>query len=369
MRIFGFREHAYFTSFGLAYQPGCISGRHGGGMSESEIEDRRSKLEECAIYSRRFREAIEDYELLPTELRLLQRLCLETFDAGLVRGQVAMERWAAKLRMRDAKGLRVDKCEKVFKSVCDLGIVDLNAALGTFELRPDPLVWSRVRALYGVVKPQSELSLCAERPLSESLSELSREQALKGVPVLADGHHHMARDWHALFTEMNAAVQAGPAEVEKFQREHPELFSAEKSAEVRRKNPPTDSDNFAAGQNRQSSQVFAAARSLSAEKSADKLIASLAVPVQEAQLAKAVTSSAEKSAEALDWVRSVDRMGQLADRIYGPQWERLCLEYPNYVLSKLKRRFEKEEDGCPGKLWDPLAYLSRKAREDGRMRR
>jgi hypothetical protein len=334
------------------------------------------QLADCVAYSRHLRRGLEDYELLPTELRLLHRLCLETFDAGEIRGRVALERWTAKLRMRDAKGLRVDKCERVFKSLCDLGIIDLNAAQGTFELRPDPLTWSRVRALYGTVKPESELPLCAERPLSESLSELSREKALSGVPAPTE------RDWHALFTEMNAATQAGPQAVEKFQREHPELFSAEKSAEtsgnfadVRRKNPPTGSANSAEVQNRQSSQVFAAANMLSAEKSADKLIASLAVPAQKAKLATAKTSSAEKSADAetisraLVWVESIDRMGQLCDPVYGPQWIRMIQEYPNYVLTKLKRRFEKEESGRTGVLTDPLAYLSRKAREEGRMRR
>jgi hypothetical protein len=128
-------------------------------------------------------------------------------------------------------------------------------------------------------------------------------------------------------------------------------------------------------QNRQSSQVFAAANMLSAEKSADKLIASLAVPAQKAKLATAKTSSAEKSADAetisraLVWVESIDRMGQLCDPVYGPQWIRMIQEYPNYVLTKLKRRFEKEESGRTGVLTDPLAYLSRKAREEGRMRR
>jgi hypothetical protein len=193
-------------------------------------------------------------------------------------------------------------------------------------------------------------------------------------------------------------VQAGPQAVEKFQREHPEVFSAkfaelsaEKSADVRRKNPPTGSANLAdvsaksaEVQNPQSLQVFAAANQLSAEKSADvsakfadKLIASLAVPVQKAKLAISL-ASAEKSADgsataqpaaARAWVKSVDRLGQLEDPLYGPQWERLCLEYPNYVLIKLKRRFEMEEDRNPGKISDPLAYLARKAREEGRMRR
>jgi predicted nucleic acid-binding Zn ribbon protein len=327
------------------------------------------------VYSRALRSGMIDYDLLPNEIRLLLLLCDETLDEGVLIGRVNLEKWAARLRMREAKGLRVDKCAKVFKNLCDLLIVDLNGAQGTYQLRPYASDWSRTRALHRDKKTQDELSLCAERPLSESLSELSREKALLGVPEPAE------RNWHALFTEMNAAVQAGPEAVERFQQAHPGLFSAEKSADVRRKNPPTNSANSADAQNAQSFQVFAGVWPgvpSSAEKSAEsakpaspvhtraQAVASLASDVQKAELAKA---SSDKSAEALEWVRSVDRMGQLADPVYGPQWETLCLKYPTYVLGRLKRRFEMSEQDEPGKLSDPLAYLSRKAREEGRMTR
>ena len=333
------------------------------------------ELARCVIYSRRFRESLEDYDLLPTELRLLLHLCLETYDQGLIRGRVDLPGWAAKLRMREAKGLRVDKCERVFKSVCDLGIVDLNAAQATFELRPDPSSWSNVRAFYGVSKQETELTLCAERQLSESLSELSREKALLGAPGPTE------RDWRTLFTEMKAAVQAGPEAVEQFQRDHPGVFgqaeSGEKSADVsakssdvfRGKNPPT--------QNNQQPQVFAVDLSRSGEKSADpKLIASCtAFDVQKAKPAKAV--SGEKSAEsgkyagkfskeeAWEWLFSVDAMGQLNDALYGPQWAALCERYPNYVMTRLKPKLEAMREKST--ITDPIAYLSKKAREEGRM--
>lgn len=325
-------------------------------------------LAECVVYSRHLRQAIIDYDLLPTEIRLLMLLCLETFDAGLIGDQVALQRWAEKLRMRDAKGLRVDKCEKVFKTLVDLGIVDLNATQATYQIRPDPLTWSRVRALYGPRKTESELQLCAERPLSESLSELSREKALGGVP-------EPDRDWHALFNGLQTALQAGPAEVERFQRDHPEMFSAEKSADVRRKNPPTESGDSAETLNAQCCQGFDVSRGDSAEKSADTAIASLAGTGTKAKLATAKTLSAEKSAdmvaEAVAWVQSVDRLGQMEDPVYGPQWRRLCEEYPNYVLKRLKLRLETTEKSgkAEDRVDDPLAYLARKAREEGRMKR
>ncbi len=147
----------------------------------------------CAAMSCSFRTGLgelasgrEGIKLRPNELRLGYQICLETFDAGLESGRCTdedLDRWARLLNLKDSKGFRGDKVASILNTLKDLGIVDINPGQGTFEPRPHPQVWLRARAMRareftGAVSSHApELQLRAERPLSEALSELSREAA------------------------------------------------------------------------------------------------------------------------------------------------------------------------------------------------
>lgn len=135
--------------------------------------------------SNAFRDHLLDYDLSPNEYRLAQLLCLETFDQGRPAGRIALERWADRLALRDAKGPRPDKCAAILNNLKALGVVDVNAAQGTFEPRPDAVVWSRARAYRARANPEPpaqtpELELRDVRELPEMISALNRQAALGG---------------------------------------------------------------------------------------------------------------------------------------------------------------------------------------------
>ncbi len=141
----------------------------------------------CVGYSMAFRRGLLDYHLiynlLPTDFFLAQLLCLETLDVGITRGIIRLDAWAALLGYREGKGLRPDKCAKSLKRLVEFGIVDLNAAQATFELRPDSVNWSRLRDERRAVQTAAEggeLPLRCERLLDEALSSNSREKSLRG---------------------------------------------------------------------------------------------------------------------------------------------------------------------------------------------
>lgn len=145
--------------------------------------------EEMAACSRAFRagllECYLEGTLRPTELALGLVLCEGTFDAGRARGFIRLDDWARRLGLIERKGLRTDKCGLVLKTLNTLGAVDLNAAQGTFELRPDADLWSfrarshRARA-FSNGAAAAELPLRCERPLSEQLSQDARDRAARG---------------------------------------------------------------------------------------------------------------------------------------------------------------------------------------------
>lgn len=309
----------------------------------------------CWLLSYRFRQGLSNYRLMPQEERLAHLMCLDTFDRGELGGRVTLEVWARALGLRDSKGLRTDKCEKLVKSLMDLGIADVNSAQGTFELRPYAQHWSRLRALRNEAesKAEGELPLCAERPLSEALSELARDKALAGGPV------QVKEDWSAFFSRFRSALDRGTVA-----EEFPEV-SADKSADGRI-NPP----NFAADKSADKETPIKTGDLASPQvsaKSADAPIASLAYGSTKAKLAM---GSAEKSAEAWEFLVKRDVRGALKEKRFYGQWQDLCEREPNYVLRKLAGALEafKPTDESP-MVENPLAYMARKAREDGKFRR
>jgi hypothetical protein len=368
---------------------------------------------------------LQKYGLLPNEFFLAHILCLETFDVGNVSGCVNYERWAESLGFRESKGLRPDKAEKVFASLVQLGIADVNAPKGTYELRPDATNWSRLRALRNADQTATtcELPLQNERPLSEALSDLSRERVLRGGPVTS---------WPALFGRLRKWIDSGArpqeipdelkglagfaparrpagfapdmatsAEKSADNRQNSPKVSAEKSAETQTADPP----GFAVSAEKSAEKNQA---KVSAEKSADasfggvggaaaaalavlgsvqgqqqqplpvegapkeprgpgEAAAAAAAALQSSQgIAKAAAAAAasHKPTEAWTWVQSMDYKGQLRKEEIARQWAALCERDPKYVTVRLKTHLEKYPE-----VNDPLAWLSRKAREEGKLRR
>jgi hypothetical protein len=322
------------------------------------------------------------YDLLPTEERLAHLLCLESFDSGHVSGRVRLESWARRLGVRDARGARPDKVARILSELVKLGIVDVNGPQGTFELRPDPAGWSRLRGLR-CAEPDlqgPELPLRQGRPLSEMISESSRENALKGAPVPDGG-------WGAYCARLKSAVLKGTVE-EDFRDvldSSSSVTASAKSADDRvRRNPPVASAKSAATKNPEKAPKNAAADLADAKPSRTRAQASEALrSLALVQKAKAIgakacarevsAKSADDTAAALEWLRGIDSLKHLARGGWvRDRWEALCQSEPRYVLGKLRGTLEdRERRVAAGKLpavADPLAWLGAKARAEGRMR-
>lgn len=144
-------------------------------------------IEQAFAMSRRFREGLlrlkRDGALKPNEFDLAELLCQHTFDVQQPGGRIDFDFWAKLLNLKDSKGYRPDQAEKLFQTLTELDIVDVNDAQATFEPRPDSSIWlracaMRARALSPQRDAEGELPLRDERPLPEALNELSREAAL-----------------------------------------------------------------------------------------------------------------------------------------------------------------------------------------------
>ena len=256
------------------------------------------------------RQGLIDYDLRPTERDLAGLLVLETFDKHRVRAEVRIDSWAKRL------GWRADKLERLaFRPLVEFGLVDLNAAQGTFELRPNVEAWSRVRALRIRPRPDTDdvLPLSAERPLDEALSSWSREQALEKAPIGTRIH------------------------------------SAEKSATERRKNPPSSD-----------CEEIHSFGGLEEKSSGVQQLAAAAI--RPSLKAAAASCSEEKSAQALAWLQSIDERGMLRVPAFSCQWLKLCSEHPDWVLGRAKRRCNEVQPQ------NALGFLSRMARDEGIMR-
>jgi hypothetical protein len=263
---------------------------------------------------------------------------------------------------------------RVLESLMKLGVVDVNWTEQTFELRPalgeSQLIELRARAAGIEDDAQQLLKLCAERPVSEALSEISREKALEGAGIVASdagtvpsgpSPDHLALQrqtpgrsvpWDRLRAALN-----DPDEMTRLQAEVQSCFgqqSAEKFAESpsAEKNAETETPQ---------DQGFGG----SAENFPDAPIASLALSTK-AKLA----ITAEKIAEALEFLRKVDRRGTLQGR-FGADYEALCQAHPDYVLGRLRDAFDDHErryGETQFKLSDPVGWMGRKAAAEGRMK-
>jgi len=310
---------------------------------------------DCVQWSRKFRAGLLDYDLRPNELRLALVLCEASFDAGEVKAPVNLRGWAVRLELRDGKGYRVDHSRRLFDELQALGIVAVNAAEAMFELRPDAGGWSRVRSLRtrqpaaGESSENSDdLPLRDVRELDEALSSDNRANALAApVATKTSGPTTVGVDRSALFSELRVALQSGDKDK-----------LAALAASSRQILSSDFSDRTSSSENSAEHSVPGPARALASSSSG----------VPKLELAK----TPEKSAEAQAWLSSVDKHGDLRGR-YGPQWLALCQAHPDYVLTKLRgalednrRRVARQEAGVFA-VARPLAWLSRKAREEGRL--
>jgi len=350
--------------------------------------------------SLRFREGLARCALKPVLTLAGHILCQMSLDLDRCGVALDLSALAEDLGLRDAKSLRPGKAMPVLEELIKLGIVDHNSGQGTFEPRPNWRGWSRLIPLrrdasLDVISAASattpELQLRAERPLSEALSDLAREEVLTGGPV-------STRDWPALFTRAAGLAIAGDDEgAQALLREH---FAA---ARADRQNSPVTLPakfagklpaNFAGDTKAQETPMKSGQTAAPANFAGNPggvggelAIASLAsVPVQ-AKLAKAELASLPanfagelegRAAAAWRWLESVDIRIALKGR-FGPAWEELCCRNPDYVLRKLRGaledaqgRAERREKGADGRrlvpIAEPLAWLSRKARDDGELR-
>lgn len=331
------------------------------------------------VLSVRFREGLRDYaaghRLRPTEFYLAQLLCLDSFDRGELRGAVDLVRWALALNMRDARGARADKCAPVLCSLKELGIVDVDPARGTFELRPDWTMWSRLQALRSApTASTSELNLCADRPLSEALSEVSREAALTN-----GGRSGGATAVH--FGRLKEALKQGPEAVEKLLSEFATSWRAEDvppyqgpspkfGGGVRQNLPQASSAKGGEAEVVEKMGLCAASPKFGGTSLA---LAELSSDLKAEAKLKLPASSPVKADEAMRWLESVDRAGRLGRQEVLAQWSELCDREPGYVLRKLRWHFEEYENHWrrpdnPTPVSDPLAWMSRKAREERKLR-
>lgn len=304
----------------------------------------------CRKLSTIIRENLLRYALKPTEFKFVQRLVLETYDRDRFVAPIQLEEWARGLEFRDARGLRVDKARAVFDTLRELLIVDANEGQGTYQLRPDISAWSNLRP-GGPAGGQKQFKLCAERPLDEALSSVSREAAL------ASGDGQSDPDVAALFAKLKelAAGKCSEGDVGEFWEE------------VRRKNPTRfGAENFAAAKSAQNQAIPD-----SSEKSDAVAIASSALSTQKAKLAKESEKS-DAAGRALAWLERVDTKGQMQGK-FREQWLDLCARDAAYVLRVLRGKLDyynrRVAAGEMVPINDPIAWLSRSARDDRKFSR
>lgn len=317
-----------------------------------------SRLDEGAfrLLSRQFRRSILAYGCKPNQVRLLLVLCDETFDANQIAGRVDLIKWGLALQMR------ADKLQSgPWTEVCNALIVDFDPGIGAYQLRPDIRCWSRIMA--GDLKNLSviqELPLVGARPLSESLSELSREAVLKRADLAEVDQPRATTPDEAQsvsyregdFKRLSAAIASGTVDVEFPNALLPAV--AEKSAAVRRKNPPQMAEKSAVMEKPTNQRLAKVA-----EKSAT--IRSDLIGTKDL-----ILSVAEKSAAAWTWLSSIDANRALALRTNRSQWEKLCRSDPDYVLERLRLALEAQRQKGR-EITNPLRYVAATARNDKRL--
>lgn len=325
------------------------------------------------------RQAICLYDLAERELRLANWLILETYDQGQFKGQVDFHEWARVLGFWDAKSVRPKQCMEVFIELQNLGLLDWNEAEGTYELRPYQSHWTGLkrRGLLSEAKRNQGLSLRAERPLSEALSEVSRENALASGP---DPVHPplqgRSRDWPALYRKLREGLtdQEHLArllnEFADGENSEPQELPAENAGEGYRRKTPVSIPVKNAGVQHPENVGIAQLPA----KNAGPPIASLALSTK-AKLAVPPAKNAGEPAKteaAWRYLQSVDARGTLQGR-FGREYEGLCERSPDYVLCRLKGAFEEHLRYYQQKLGpeylvrDPVGWMGRKAAEAGHM--
>jgi hypothetical protein len=303
------------------------------------------------------------YSLKPLELKFLELLVLETFDEDRFSAPIRMEEWSQVLGFRDSSGIRVDKARRVFDTLRELLIVDANEGQGTYQLRPDISAWSTLRVCGDIGTAQKELGLCAERPLDEALSSVSRDNALASGEVQV-----LDPDFAALYSKMKEMVagKCSQEEVDQLWEKHRRINPPDA-----RRNSPEVSADLSADAKPSVNPAFSPPEAKSAGPSL--ALASSACTDLKAKLAKASAKSAELEGKALAWLEGIDAHGHLKGT-FGAQWRDLCERDPGYVLRRLRGKLENHnsrvgrESGLQP-VADPLAWLARSAWDEGKMRR
>lgn len=304
------------------------------------------------------------------ELRLLLILCEETFDDNKLEGKADLAAWSLLLDMRFDK-LR----DGAWRDLIQCQVVDFNQGQGSYELRPDIAHWSRLRGpvLENNLRAGQELPLVAERPVDETLSLMSRETVLTEAPpfegvqpqLAAPAGSQSSKDLGGEFKRLIKALDTNSVEIE---------FPQDQSAD---KIPVNAKENLSASGGK--------IRRVMAEKSAatqhppDEAVAitaeKSAAPIAKLSFlkkAKLAISPAEKSAAALRWLRNIDKHGAMAMSLCLNQWSGLCRKDPDYVLCSLQGALERgirlaQSEGR--EIVNPLGYVAKKARQDGKLGR
>jgi hypothetical protein len=270
------------------------------------------------LLSRSMRKSSRPYPLKFKERELLLLLIEDSLDVGLLNGApVRLEEWA-----KTMGGLRIDKLRPIFDTLKDSGMVDLDPATGFFNLRPSPASWLPMPGFVAVAA-QTELNLCADRPLSVTLTGLSQESALAGGPALI-GWSALSKGYEAVRAAIEQAAPAIP------------------QASKHRENPPSP---------------------VPAEKSAG-----VAVPSKAEQFSLRI-------AGALNWIEGIDLKGDMQVPKFREFWDALCRRNPHYVLNRLRGIYEDNQKrvakGEPVSDYStdrgPLAVLSSIARREGQI--
>ncbi len=363
--------------------------------------------------SKLLRHGLRVYDFKLTEVLLLLILCEETLDVNCPKGEVRFEAWWKELGLESWRKFRPH-----WEAVVSAGVVDYNEAEGKYQLRPDTAQWSRMRGLRVPnqnLRVESELSLVAERPLSDALSELSRENALEkavsagsvatlnpvGSQALpgdepgantgqpreegnpsprpspqGEGDPKAARDgragswWEAVEVAMAGGIPAPPPVTDKLSD-----APAEKSAAGVQVGASRAAEKSAAFEKPQLAGVsapedFSAGRSLTSLGLDEKPRLARAAEKSAAEIEEARLHEME---EARTWLLEIDRAKRLRAANTQAQWDELCRRNPGYVLKTLRRRLRtaetnRKDDRSPP-LGDPLGYIARIALVDRMLRR
>lgn len=329
--------------------------------------------------SRALRRGLVRYGFKPTEVLLVLILCEETFDAGRLSGRADLGRWSAELGTAwPERKLR----KLVWEELIAVGVVDFNAGQGTYQLRPDMKSWSRTReprAPRDDLRNGGQLPLVAERPLSEALSEVSREAVLDAAQPGQEtaGPQTLRRgDYRAQWELVRLAAETGRTDTAALAGSAARPLRADiKGAVENSAAPPQEGPvNFAGAGGKfrrppvENSAGMQVAHSPPDAELFTKPLAKLARSDQLASYGAAEKSAGTPS-EALSWLEAIDRHGHLRQNGRSVrQWSELCARDAGYVLGKLRKAYESALAEYGSGMRDPLAFCARVARDDRRLR-